>query len=131
MGEQMKIREQKGFTLVELMVSTFVLVTVMGSAMYALTQAQAMSAESRQRLLAMHAARTALETAKNTALGSITSINTTSMVPTGLTNGQVSYALNPSNLNGVSVATVSVTVTWTGPKNMSRNLTISTMRSIY
>ncbi len=127
----MEKRGQRGFTLVELMISTFVLVVVLGSAMFALNQAQVMTSESRQRLLAMHAARSVIETVKNTSLANVTSINTTGLVPTGLTNGAIAIATNPANLTGVTVATVTVTVTWTGSKNMTRTLRLSTMRSIY
>ncbi len=124
-------REQAGFTLIELMISTFILVIVMGSAMYALNQAQMMTAESRSRLLAMNAARSTLETIKNTALVNVTGINTASLIPAGLPNGTVTIATNPASLAGVTVATVTVTVNWRGPKNMNRSLQISTMRSIY
>lgn len=122
---------QSGFTLIELMISTFVLVIVLGSAMYALTQAQMMSMESRQRLLAIHAARSALETVKNTALPNVPAISTSSLIPTGLINGSMSIATNPANVNGVTLATVTVTVNWTGPKNSARSMQVSTMRSLY
>lgn len=127
----MKLKNQRGFTLIELMISSFILVVVMGSAVYVLTQAQMMSGESRQRLLALHAARSTLETIKNTSLTSVPAINTAALVPAGLTGGSITIATNPANLAGVSVATVTVTVSWTGPKNMPRSLQISTMRSMY
>lgn len=122
---------QKGFTLVEVMLSTFVLVLVVGSALFALRQSQMMAEESRLRLLAMHAARTTLETIKDSALASVTAISTTGIVPEDLPNGEIEITTNPTVLTGVTVATVTVTVTYTGPNNMPRTLEITTMRSIY
>ena len=124
-------KTQRGFTLIEVMISSFVLVLVVGSAIFALRQAQMMSTESRLRLLALHAARSTVETIKNTALSSVTAISTASLIPTGLTNGTIAIATNPANVNGQTIATVTVTVNWTGPKNMPRTLQISTRRSIY
>lgn len=125
------IVNQEGFTLIELMISSFVLVVVLGSAMFSLHQSQLSSAEARQKLLAMHAARSTLETIKNTALANIGSIGTASLVPTGLTNGAITIATNPANVTGQTIATVTVTVNWTGPKARARSLQISTQRSIY
>lgn len=126
-----KGESQRGFTLVELLVSAFVLVVVVGSAIFALRQAQMMATESRLRLLAIHAGRSTIETIKNTALSSVSSISTASLVPADLTNGSITIATNPANVTGVTIATVTVTVNWTGPKNMARSLQISTMRSVY
>ncbi len=126
-----KRRSERGFTLVELLISSFVLVVVVGSAVFALRQAQMMSTESRLRLLAIHAARSTVETIKNTALVNVTSIGTSSFIPTGLTNGSIAIATNPANVGGQTIATVTVTVSWIGPKNMPRTLQITTMRSVY
>lgn len=131
MKRQCRIKGNRGFTLIELMISMFILVIALGSAAYALSYAQYMSADSRQRLLALHAARSTLETIKNTGLTNVASINTAGFIPTGLTNGAVTISTNPANLAGVTIATVTVTVSWTGPRNMARTLRISTMRSIY
>lgn len=124
-------KNQRGFTLIELMISTFVLIVVVGSAVFALRQAQMMATESRLRLLAIHAARTTVETVKNTALSSVSSISTASIVPADLTNGSITIATNPANVSGSTIATVTVTVSWTGTKNSARSLQISTMRSVY
>lgn len=124
-------KNQRGFTLVELLISSFVLVVVVGSAIFALRQAQMMSTESRLRLLAIHAGRSTVETIKNTALTSVSSISTAALVPADLTNGSITITTNPANVSGVTIATVTVTVNWTGPKNMARSLQISTMRSVY
>ncbi len=122
---------QKGFTMIELIISVFILVIAVGSAVYALTYAQYMTVESRQRILALHAARTALETIKNTGLTNVPSLNTTGMVPADLKNGAMVITTNPANLAGATVATVTVTVNWTGARNMARTMRVSTQRSIY
>ena len=88
-----------------------------------------MSEESRSRLLALNAARTTLETIKNTPLGAVPAINTANIVPQALPGGAIVIRTNPANLAGAVVATVTVTVSWIGPKNMPRTLQVTTMRS--
>ncbi len=124
-----KLKAQKGMTLIELIISTFVLVTVLGSSMFLLKEAQTLSQEARSRLLALSAARSTLEAIKATALVNVPAINTTSYIPAGLTNGAVTISTNPANLVGVNVATVTVNVTWIGARNIQKTLQISTMRS--
>lgn len=126
-----RANSQKGLTLIEMMISMVVLTTVLGFSMYLIHTAHELSKDSRDRLLALHAARTTLETIKNTSLTSVSSINTTSFVPADLKNCAVTIATNPANVSGVSVATVTVTVNWTGTRNRARTLQISTMRSAF
>ena len=125
------LKSQKGLTLVEMMISICILTTVLGFSMYLIHTAHELSKDSRDRLLALHAARSTLETVKNTALSGVQAINTTAFVPNGLKNGAVAIATNPANLTGATIATVTVTVSWTGSRNRARTLQMSTMRSVY
>ena len=131
MNETPAFKNQKGLTLIELMASFFILTVVLGMSLYLLLNAHAMSKEARNRLLALNAARSVLEAIKTTSLTSVPAINTATYLPNNLPSGTMTITTNPVNLNGVSVATVTVTVGWRGSKNMTRSLTVTTMRSRY
>ncbi len=120
---------QKGITLIEVLFSFGLMTLVLLSSFYVLTAAHHMSEESRSRLLALNAARTTLETIKNTPLANVPGMNTANFIPQSLPSGAINIRTNPANLAGVAVATVTVTVSWLGPKNMPRSLQVTTMRS--
>lgn len=120
-----------GMTLTEILISLGIVLPALLIAISVLATAQHLSNESRERLLALNAARTTLETIKDTPLQNVPNINPAASVPAGLRNGAITIVTNPVNLNGVQVATVTVTVTWTGSRNFQRSLQISTMRSRY
>ncbi len=122
---------EKGMTLIELLFSVGVMGFVFLSSLLALQEAHNLSTEARQRLLAMNAARSVLETVKTTALANVPAINTAALVPPDLPAGAIAITTNPGNLAGAVVATVTITVNWRGPKNMLKNLQVTTMRSIY
>lgn len=122
---------ERGFTLVELLVSITIMVLVLLSSVQILAEAQHMTQQARYRLLAANTARSVLETIKDTPLNLVSSINGASFVPTGLPSGAVAIVTNPANVTGVNVATVTVRVTWRDPKNQQANLQIATMRSRY
>jgi len=124
-------RCQKGLTLVEVLGALTLLLPTLLVALYVLIIAQNMSQEARERLLAVNAARSTLETIKSTPLPSIPALNTASLVPANLKNGAIAITTNPANLAGQSIATVTVTVSWLGAKNRPRALRVTTMRSQY
>ncbi len=124
-------KSERGFTLIELLFSVTVLAVILLSCVFTLQEAQNLSTDARQRLLAMNAARSALETIKNTALVNVPAINTAPLIPADLPAGAMVIATNPANLAVVNVATVTITVSWRGPKNIPKNLQVTTMRSIY
>ena len=125
------VKNEKGMTLIELMLSFVVLSIVLVSSFFVLTAAHQMSMESRTRLLALNAGRSVLEDIKNTALTNVSSINTSSYVPAALPSGAITITTNPANVSSSTVATVTVTVSWRGPRNRLLSLQLSTMRSIY
>ncbi len=120
---------QRGFTLMELMVSLAIVAGVVTMVCYVLTAAQAFSNETRQRLLAANAARSTLEAVKNTPLDNVLAINTAPLVPVGLNNGAIAIRTNPANPVGQQLATVTVTVTWLGERNRAGQLEVTTLRS--
>ena len=123
------LTDHKGLTLIELLFSVGLMTLVLLSSFYVLTAAHQMSEESRSRLLALNAARTTLETIKATPLANVRAINTRAFIPRDLPRGAIAIATNPANPAGAAVATVTVTVSWVGPKNMPRTLQVTTMRS--
>ena len=122
---------ESGLTPIEVMTSLLVLLPSLLVIIFVLATAQHMSQESRERLLALNAARSTLETIKNTSLQNVSGINPVALVPADLRNGVIAITTNPVNLVGAQIATVTVTVTWNGVKNIPRSLRLSTMRSRY
>lgn len=125
------LSSRKGLTLVEVLGALTLLLPTLLVALYVLTAAQGMSEESRERLLALNAARSTLEIVKDTPLVNVPNINTVPLVPTGLRNGAIAVTTNPANLGAQTLATVTVTVNWLGAKNRPRSLQVTTMRSRY
>ena len=122
---------EKGLTLIELMFSFGLFGLVVASSFFALIVAHQVSEDSRSRLLALNAARTTLEVIKDTPLANVPSMSTAGLVPADLPLGAISITTNPTLVTTASIATVTVTVTWTGSKNMPRQLEVTTMRSAY
>ena len=81
-----KMRNQKGMTLIEMMVSMLVLSIVLLSCIFVLVQARQASEDARMSLLATNAAKSVLDVIKNTSLSSVGAISTSSYIPSGLTN---------------------------------------------
>lgn len=125
------MKNQRGATLIEMMIALVIVSIILIGASLALFKSRQMSEDARKSLLALNAAKTALETIKNTPLASVSGLSTASMVPAGLTNGAIAIATNPANVAGVTLATVTVTVTWTGSSNRAQTIRFSTQRSSY
>ncbi len=126
------MKNQYGFGMVEFMFSMAILAIVSLTSFYALTTAKQLSEDSRSRLAALNAARSALERIKTTALANVSSISTASLVPSNLPSGSMTISTNPAAIiSSTTVATVTVTVSWRGAKNRAQQLQVSTMRSVY
>lgn len=122
---------ERGTTLLELLVALGVIAVAASAMAFAMLTSQHQTEEARGRVLALQAARTALETVKNTAVDDLPGIATDGLVPADLPNGNVVIETNPENPVGQELVTVTVTVTWTGPKNTPKTLRLTTMRSRY
>ncbi len=128
-----KIKGNKGFTLIEILVSIGILAILMGTSVAVLIGARQLSEDSRGRFLAMDAGRSVLETVKGTPLTQLGTIAPAGFVPAELKNGSIVITTSSAtgNLAVDPIATVTVTVTWTGPQNRTRTLQLTTMRSKY
>ena len=132
-------RNIKGFTLVEMLFAFALFGIVATSSAYLLLASKQLSNESRQRMFAINAARSVLETVKQTPLANVGNINTAAFLPTDangqtsqeLPSGNITITTNPANLAGATLATVTITVRWMGPRNMPKAFQVSTMRSSY
>lgn len=115
----------------ELSLALAIFLVVLVPSIHILTSAHQLSTQSRERLLALNTARSTLETIKNTPLSTVANINTAPFIPQGLRNGAVAMNINSDtgNLATATLATITVTVTWTGPKNIPQRVDITTMRS--
>jgi prepilin-type N-terminal cleavage/methylation domain-containing protein len=123
---------EKGVTLIEFMVSIAVLALIALTSFYMLTAARQMSESSRFRLQAANTARSVVEQIKNTPLVSVPSMSTTALVPANLPGATITLNTNPSPVTAsTTVATITVTVGWTGPRNRPQTLQVTTMRSRY
>jgi Tfp pilus assembly protein PilX len=124
-----KNKSKRGIILAEFLMSLGILVAVLVGTCFIFVAAHRLSEDSHQRILALSAASAALETVKNTPIAAVPAINTNGMVPADLPNGQIAITTNPANVANATIATVTVTVTWTGPGGRARNIQMSTMRS--
>ncbi len=129
MNQKIRSNPGKGFTLIELALSLFILTLIAVSSAFVLISTRQLSEGSRGKLLASNAAHSALETIKNTALASVSGINTSSFIPASLPSGAMTITTNPVDVTGQQIATVTVAVTWRGPKNRLETLEVTTMRS--
>ena len=130
----MKTVRQKcnGFTLIEVMIATAILVSAVSMAVFVLMDAQQTTLATRQRLLALNAARSTLEAIKTTALVSVPTMTTTQYVSADLPSGAVAVMTNPSTITAATTwATITVNVTWRGPRNRPMSLPITTIKSRY
>ena len=122
---------KKGFTLMEVAMSLAIFAAVLVLSVYVLSASQQLSAQSRERLLALGAVRSTVEAIKNTPLANIQAINTSPFIPQELRNGAITLNVNSDtgNLATATLATVTISIRWTGPKNIPQRLDITTMRS--
>ena len=124
-----KLTSSSGFTLIEMMFSCMLFAIVVSSSFFGIITAHQMTEDSRSKVIALNAARSVLEAVKDTSLANVPSINTAAFIPADLPNGAVTLTTNPSSVAGAQIATVTVSVTWTGSKNRAQQLDITTMRS--
>lgn len=133
----------------EVAISVAVFAIVLVTSVFVLTAAHQLSTQSRERLLALTAARSTLETIKNTPLANVDNIPQATLddlVPTAdgtlVSNGGVmllrqagatpiiQILTQPGALGAATnLAIITVRVTWSGPKNIQQVLEITTMRS--
>ncbi|MBI4398191.1 MAG: hypothetical protein HY586_03610 [Candidatus Omnitrophica bacterium] len=118
---------KRGILLAEFLMSLVILVISLVGACIIFVQAHRLSEDSHERVLALSAASSVLEAVKDTAVGGVAQINTNGMIPAGLNNGQIAITVNPAG--ATTLATVTVTVSWTAAGGRQKTLQLTTMRS--
>lgn len=129
-GATLKSIGERGFTLVEILISMAILLVTVLSSFYVLIASRQMAEEARSRLSALNSIRSVMETIKDTSIDGLTAIDEEEFAPADLQEGQVEIATNPAVITAQDLlATVTVTVTWNGPRNRESSLEVSTMKS--
>ncbi len=137
MSETNMLRNEKGFTLVELMITAFVVVTIIVGFLGSATALQAANQAAFERSIALQDANQVIELLRNTAATGTFPGNVTAAYPnnstvsgfTSLTNESVRVTYTSATANPLDV-TVTVSYSENGTRNMSTSLrTFITQRS--
>lgn len=137
MSETNMLRNEKGFTLVELMITAFVVVTIIVGFLGSATALQAANQAAFERSIALQDANQVIELLRNTAATGTFPGNVTAAYPnnstvsgfTSLTNESVRVTYTSATANPLDV-TVTVSYSENGTRNMSTSLrTYITQRS--
>jgi len=127
----------KGFTLIELMIALVVLVVAAAGALQAIYAANILSIEAKETTIAMNDARAVLDRIKITPLASLpdsatvdartvwTDLN--SFVSNSLSNEQIQVTGD----TGTQLKQVTVTVSWQGPRNKQKSVQLVTLKSFF
>jgi len=132
-----QIRNKKGFTLVELMVSLLIIVITSAAALHAIYSANILSIESKETTIAMNDARAVLEQVKITSLSSLPSNTTISAdniwadLATFISNNLNGEQILITGGSGMSLRQITVTVNWNGPRNKQKSVQFTTLKSFF
>jgi type II secretory pathway pseudopilin PulG len=130
-----QFKSQSGMTMLEVLFSFAILALVSLNAVKLSLSAQQMTQDTQLKLLAVGAARSVMEVVRTTPLDTLddnpSPITASSYVPADLPSGAIAITTSPASLTGVDVATITVRVTWTGSKNRSRTLDLTTIKTRY
>ncbi len=132
-----KIMNNKGLTLVELLVSLLIIVITSAGALQAIYAANILSIESKETTIAMNDARAVLERVKITSLSllpSNTTVNANTIwadLATFISNNLDSEQVLVTGGDGISLRQITVTVNWTGPRNKQKSVQFTTLKSFF
>ena len=126
-----QLKLKRGMTLIEMMIAVAILAVVLLGAGAVLFHSRQMAEDARLKLIALDAAKNTLEVIKNTPLANCGAINTGGLVSEDLPDGAIAISTNPANLANQTLATITVTVSWTGANNRTSQFQSSTMKSSY
>ena len=134
-GRQIVQNKNRGFTLIELMISLAIVVVAIAGTLQAIHAANILSIESRETTIAMNDARAVLERIKISSLASLPENATVdasavwadlgTFVSNSLANEQIQITAG----GGSSLRQMTVTVTWMGPRNKNKSVQFTTLKS--
>jgi len=116
MFREMKKLKKRGFTLIEVMVTTFVLVVAICGLLGLFLSAIVLNETSRNAFLATQAAQAKLEELKNVLFSDLPSYNNTSFDPSGfgagLAKGRIEVDDTVYNTSDYNLKKVHISVSW-------------------
>ena len=116
-------KNQRGFTLVEVMVSALILATVIVGIMQLFIYTSILAELAGDKITALNEAQSKMDQIRNTSFSSITTTypsGTTFALPSQLTgNGVITLDTTDSNLYGVTII-----VTWLNKKGQGSTITL-------
>ena len=130
-------KNNKGFTLVEVMVSLAVLVIASLAALQAIYISNVISIEAKEKTIAVSDARAVLERIKITSLSNLptsTTVNASAVwsnVGDFVSNSLLSEQITVSAGSGSNVRQISVTVQWIGPRKKQMQVQFTTLKSLF
>jgi len=137
MTEKEALMNNRGMTLIEVMIALGLLVLASAAALQAIYLANIVSIEARENSIAMNDARAVLEQVKITALSSLpnnTTVSAAAIWPnlaTFVSNNLNQEQIRVTGASGASLRQITVTVQWVGPRNKARQLVFTTLKSYF
>lgn len=115
---------KKGFTLVEVLIATVIMVSALGALVYGLSQCTGLTETVRNQDIASNALQEKLEEIANSDLSQIMDYDGQTFNITGLTPDPAG-SVTVARVGSSELYDVTVTLTWEqrGPRTMSRTLT--------
>jgi len=132
-----KKKSTRGFTLIELMLSLALVLIASAGMLEAINASNLLSIEAREATIAMNDARAVLERVKITSLASLPNNGTLNAgsiwadLNTFVSNSLANQQITVTGDAGTSVRQITVTVSWTGPRNKAEAVQFSTMKSFF
>lgn len=114
---------KKGFTLIEVLIATVIMVSALGALVYGLSQCTGLTETVRNQDIALNAIQEKLEEIANSDLSQIMDYDGQTFDITGLTPDSAG-SVTIAQVGSSELYDVTVTVTWEqrGPRTMSRTL---------
>ena len=134
---KVKMIDEKGLTLIELIISLLIIVITSAGALQAIHAANILSIEAKETTIAMNDARAVLERVKITPLSSLPTDATVyantiwADLATFISNNLSGQQVQVTGGSGASLRQVTVTVSWIGPRNKQKSVQFTTLKSFF
>ena len=132
-----KNMRNKGFTLIEVIISLVIIIITSAGALQAIHAANILSIEAKETTVAMNDARAVLERIKITALSSLptnATVNASAIwadLNTFISNNLNGEQIQITGAIGISLRQITVTVNWVGPRNKQMSVQFTTLKSFF